>query len=107
MATGEYKLVKMNSESSFDEKTIQLHKDALLSFDENLNPKSAIALSFSTEPPIERRIIGTRWYCHSTDRLYTWLGAWIDLHNTFPQYIIAEQLEYDDNDYESYDYVTN
>lgn len=83
MATGDYKLIKMNSSSSFDEKTVQAESGNILGFDSELNPKSIDLLSNTTEPLTTNLTIGTEWYCNQTDRTYTWLGAWIDLHRTF------------------------
>lgn len=105
MLEGEYKFIKTNSMSSFDEKTIKVEDNTVLAFDESLNPKPSKLLDNINEPPAEHRIYGTRWYCQLTDRIYTWMGAWIDLHNTFPSavlYLISSGYEH--SDYEEEDY---
>ena len=85
MATGDYKLIKTNSESSFDEKTIQAENNYILSFDENINPIMVSVLNKPNEPSASNRVLGTEWYCDITNRTYTWIGVWIDFHNTFKE----------------------
>lgn len=85
MIEGEYKLVKTHSSNHFEEKTVQAGDNKVLGFNSTLDPKAISLLKKTNNAPVEaERIYGTQWYCDTTDRVYTWMGAWVDLHNTFP-----------------------